>query len=132
MSTLKVTNIQDTAGGNSSTSEEIYSGRAKAWVNFDGTLVTNPGSATGIRADYNVNSITDNGPGDYTVTFTTAFADANYTMTSSSANTTPTMSIAHPELTATPFTASSATVETRRTDNGAALDCQFVCLSFFR
>jgi hypothetical protein len=50
----------------------------KAWVNFDGTLVTNPGSATGIRASYNVSSITDNNPGDYTVNFTTALADANY------------------------------------------------------
>ena len=37
MSTIKVTNIQDTSGGSSSTSEQIAKGRAKAWVNFDGT-----------------------------------------------------------------------------------------------
>jgi hypothetical protein len=48
------------------------SGLAKAWVNFNGTGVV------AIRASYNVSSITDNGTGDYTVNFTTAFADANY------------------------------------------------------
>ena len=72
MSTLKVTNIQDTAGGNSSTSEEIYSGRAKVWVNFNGS------GTVAIRADFNVNTITDNTTGNYTVNFTTAMADANY------------------------------------------------------
>lgn len=72
MSTLKTANIQDTSGGNNSTPEEIYSGRAKAWVNFDGT------GTVAIRASFNVSSITDNGTGDYTVNFTTAFADTSY------------------------------------------------------
>jgi hypothetical protein len=45
----------------------------KAWVNFNGT------GTVAIRASFNVSSITDNGTGDYTVNFTTAFADANYT-----------------------------------------------------
>ena len=53
----------------------IY-GSAKAWVNFNGTPTS--GSAT-IRASYNVSSVTINGTGLYTVTFTTAFADTNYT-----------------------------------------------------
>jgi len=45
----------------------------RAWVNFNGK------SATIVpRAAYNVSSITDNGTGDYTVTFTSALADANY------------------------------------------------------
>ena len=74
MSTLKVTNIQDTGGSNNSTSAEIYSGRAKAWVNFNAT------GTVAIRASYNVSSITDNGTGDYTVNFTTALADANYSV----------------------------------------------------
>jgi hypothetical protein len=72
MSTLKVTNIQDTSGGNSSTTAEIKNGIAKAWVNFNGT------GTVAIRAQYNVSSITDNGTGDYTVNFTTAISDANY------------------------------------------------------
>jgi hypothetical protein len=54
---------------------------ARAWVNFDGGLVTNPASANGIRASLNVSSITDNGTGDYTVNFTVAMSDANYCAT---------------------------------------------------
>ena len=83
MSTLWVTNIQDTSGSNSSTTDEIYSGRAKAWVNFNGILVTNPGSETGIRSDFNVAHVTDNGSGDYTITFDTAFDNADYMWTGS-------------------------------------------------
>jgi len=45
---------------------------AKAWVNFNGT------GTVAIRGSFNVSSITDNGTGDYTINFTTAFADANY------------------------------------------------------
>ena len=51
----------------------------RAWVNFDGTTVAGT-SASGIRAAYNVSSITDNGVGDYTVNFTTAMPDANYSV----------------------------------------------------
>ena len=72
MSTIKVTNIQDTSGGNQSTSEQIAQGRSKAWVNFDGT------GTVAIRNDFNVSSITDNGTGLYTVNFTTAMVNANY------------------------------------------------------
>ena len=45
---------------------------ARAWVNFNGT------GTVAIRASGNVSSITDNGTGDYTVNFTTAFVDTNY------------------------------------------------------
>ena len=72
MSTLKVTNIQDTAGGNSSTSSQIYDGRAKAWCNAD---LTGAGS---IRSSYNVNSLTDDGTGRWRFNFSTAMADTNY------------------------------------------------------
>lgn len=72
MSTLRVSTIQDTAGSNSSTPAAIANGIAKAWVNFNGT------GTVAIRASYNVSSITDNGAGDYTVNFTSSFADANY------------------------------------------------------
>lgn len=44
----------------------------RAWVNFNGT------GTVAIRASGNVTSITDNGPGLYTVNFTTAMPDANY------------------------------------------------------
>lgn len=69
------------------------SGLCKAWVNFDGTAVTNPGSMTGVRASFNVSSITDNGTGDYTVTFTTALADANYVCVVSASSTVETVNV---------------------------------------
>ena len=72
MSTLRVTNVQDTAGANSLTTAQIYNGAAKAWVNFNGK------GAVAIRANFNVSSITDNGTGDYTVNFSNALSDANY------------------------------------------------------
>ena len=50
----------------------------RAWVNFDGTAVVSPASATGIRASGNISSILDNGTGDYTINFTTNMVDADY------------------------------------------------------
>jgi hypothetical protein len=75
MSTLQCTNLQDTSGGNSLTTAQIYNGAAKAWVNFNGT------GTVAIRAQFNVSSITDNGTGNYTANFTTALTDANYAVT---------------------------------------------------
>ena len=72
MSTLRCTNLQDTSGGNSLTTAQIYNGAAKAWVKFNGT------GTVAINAQFNVSSITDNGTGDYTVNFSTALTDANY------------------------------------------------------
>ena len=72
MSTLQCTNLQDTSGGNSLTTAQIYNGAAKAWVNFNGT------GTVAIRAQFNVSSITDNSAGNYTINFTTSMPDANY------------------------------------------------------
>ena len=72
MSTLKVNNLQDASGGNSSTAEQIAQGRAKAWVNFNGT------GTVAIRDNFNVSSITDNGTGDYTVNFSNALGSSDY------------------------------------------------------
>ena len=75
MSTLKTSNIQDTSGNNNSTPEQINQGRAKAWINFDGTAST---IGTG-RDSFNVASVTDNGTsGDYTINFTNNMANTNY------------------------------------------------------
>ena len=49
----------------------------RAWVNFKGT------GTVAIRASGNVSSITDNGTGNYTVSFTTDMEDANYCVTGS-------------------------------------------------
>jgi len=72
MSTLKTTNIQDTSGNNSSTTEQLAQGRAKAWITFNGTgTVAN-------RDKFNIDTITDNGTGDYSLTFTNAMSSSDY------------------------------------------------------
>jgi len=72
MSTIKVNNLQNASGSSNSTPEEIQQGRAKAWVNFNGE------GTVSIRDDFNVNTITDNGTGDYTVNFSNELANTNY------------------------------------------------------
>jgi hypothetical protein len=74
MSTLKTSNIQDTSGNNNSTPEEINRGRAKAWINFDGSAAT---IGTG-RNHFNCGAVTDHDSGDYTVTFATDMPNTNY------------------------------------------------------
>lgn len=52
--------------------QRYHPAHPKAWINFNGT-----GTAA-IREDYGVASITDNGTGNYTVTFDVAFSNTNY------------------------------------------------------
>ena len=52
--------------------QQRHDSATKAWINFNGT-----GTPTA-RDSYNVSSITDNGVGDYTINFTTAFSGATY------------------------------------------------------
>ena len=78
MSTLRVTEIQSNSTAFNTpvrfeTSGGTENGQlAKAWVNFNGQ------GTVGIRRDFNVNTITDNGTGDYTVNFSNAMSDANF------------------------------------------------------
>jgi len=81
MSEIRVTTLKDTSGGNSSTTADIFSGRAKAWINLNASSGT-PTS----RASFNVNSITDEAVGKFTLNFTTAFSDANYTVLGTTGN----------------------------------------------
>lgn len=66
-STIQGSTLSD--GTNSTSTTNCIKGSAKAWVSFSGSTV---------NASYNVSSITVNGTGDYTVTFTSAFSDTNY------------------------------------------------------
>ena len=50
----------------------------RAWINFNGT------GTPAIRGSGNISSITDNGIGDYTLNFTTAFPDINYSVVGNS------------------------------------------------
>jgi len=78
MSILRVDNIRDNGSGfNDVVSFQNVNGTengklCRAFVNFDGT------GTVSIRANFNVNSITDRGTGEYTVNFTNSMSDANY------------------------------------------------------
>ena len=72
ITTAKVTTIQDASVGNSSTPEQVFQGRAKAWVNFNGE------GTIAIRDSFNVSSITDEAVGVYTVNIDTDMANVNY------------------------------------------------------
>ena len=103
-------------------SDNVAKRTAKAWVNFNGT-----GTVT-IRSSFNVSSITDNGIGDYSVNFSTAFADSNYAATIGFEQ----VDAASSTLAAGIKTMSTSAVRIKsERSNGADEDLNFVCLSAF-
>jgi len=71
--------ITDTSGNHSSTTEQIYEGRAKIFVCFNGTN-------TAIRSHFGVTSITDEDTGDFSVNFSTAMSSTGYCAVYGSSN----------------------------------------------
>jgi len=69
MSTFRVDILQNRSGGATTLTGQVA---AKQWCSF--TTIT----STTMRNSFNTSSLTDNGTGDTTVTFTNALADANY------------------------------------------------------
>jgi len=53
-----------------------YLGIAKAWLNYNGSTQT-------VNGSFNVSSVTRNGSGDYTITFTNAMANIYYVVSGS-------------------------------------------------
>ena len=76
MSTLNVANITD--GTTTVGTSYVVNGSAKAWVNFNGT------GTVAIRDSLNVGSITDNGTGDYTLSYSSSMANTSYCYTTRS------------------------------------------------
>ena len=70
MSTVKANDITNVTGGIPTVKGQQLI--PTAWVNFNGT------GTVAIRDSEGVSSITDNGTGDYTVTFTSAMPNTNY------------------------------------------------------
>jgi len=68
MSTIRCDNFGPSAGGTTYSARGI----AKAWVNFNGT------GTIAARDSENVSSLTDNGTGNYTVNFSSAFGAGDY------------------------------------------------------
>jgi len=76
---LKAGTITDTSGNHSSTTEQIFEGRAKIFVCFNGTNVA-------IRSHFGVTSITDEDTGDFSVNFSTAMSSTGYCAVYGSSN----------------------------------------------
>ena len=127
MSTLKVNTIQNTSGGSSSTPEQIEQGRAKAWIHFDGQ------DTVAIRDSFNVSTLTDNGTGDYTISFTTAMANTNYAVaTTQPAQHNFTQAILGVEQAHTnAFATGSIRVQSVKTGNNSAVDRDVQCVVIF-
>jgi len=71
-SILRVNTLTDASSNNSTAMSTINQGTAKAWVNFNGQ------NTIAARDSFNLASLTDNGDGDYTITFSNNMANANY------------------------------------------------------
>ena len=106
----------------------------RAWVNFNGA------GTVAIRADFNVNTITDRATGKYQVNMTNALTDTNYAvvnMTAPATNNDPNSACLHKYDsgglgTGVTPTASLFAVATTRNQDGAAQDAQDVMLGVFR
>ena len=81
MSTLKTNTLTGTTSAGSilvtgeggSTTTNLQQGLAKVWTNFDGSA-----GSLSPRDSFNVNSLTDNGTGYFTITFTNAMSNDDY------------------------------------------------------
>ena len=112
--------IAVTGEGNSTTTN-LQQGLAKVWINFDGQ------STIATRDSHNVSSITDDGTGQYTTSYTSNMASVNYSASGSNNRTglSSTTFINDTSWTATTGAISSATAES----NNNYLDCDAVLIS---
>tara|TARA_R100000458_G_scaffold45322_1_gene43541 strand:+ start:511 stop:1005 length:495 start_codon:yes stop_codon:yes gene_type:complete len=99
---------------------------AKVWIRMDGT------GTISINGSYGVSSITDNGTGDYTINFSSAFSDTNYCVVTGMASYTlgdaDRRFPVHVEAVAT----GSVTVHNVQvSNNGSLVDGNFICLAIF-
>lgn len=77
MSTITVSNVSD--GTLSIPTTYVTNGSAKAWVNFNGT------GTIAARDSLNVSSLTDNGTGDYLISYTNNMQSDDYAFSGASA-----------------------------------------------
>ena len=74
VATLLTSAVINSEGG--AVTHNIAQGLAKGWVNFNGT------GTIATRDSFNVSGLTDNGTGDYTISFSSSKANINYTIVS--------------------------------------------------
>lgn len=103
--------------------QRFHPGMAKAWVHTNGADTT-------IRASHNVSSITDNGSGDFTANFVTAFSSADYAMAGMGGNnTTSLVCVTQPRGLAAPGTGSCR--HQIASADGTIADKQMMCIVYY-
>ena len=118
MSEIRVTTVSDTAGTGPVTLTK--QSPSKAWINFNGT-------SFGTRGSYNTSSITDDGTGSYSWTFTSNMSNGNYCVTASQGGDTNNDEVRVPTNAQT-FAASGFSISTLNV-GVALLDAVYVCMS---
>ena len=73
---VKIANTSVTVAEGGSGTTNTAQGLAKAWVNFNGAAGT-----LSARDSFNTSSLSDNGPGKYTSSFSNDFGNVNYSFT---------------------------------------------------
>jgi hypothetical protein len=118
MSTLSVSNITD--GTTTVGTSYVVNGSAKAWVNFNGQ------GTIAARDSMNVASLTDNGTGDHSISFSNSFANANYAASMSSSS----GALSNSDTMVNPYTwATGSTSIGTNNNSGAPVDRSYVNLS---
>lgn len=114
------------SGLNSSGAAPVFA--ARAWVNFDASSGTPV-----IRGSGNVSGVTRNGPGDYTITFSSPMPDANYTITATTSRESYNLAVAYLANTQT-FSTTAVQVFTVGVSgtNNTPMDPSRVMVSIFR
>ena len=100
----------------------------RAWIKFDGE------GTVGIDGSKNISALTDNGTGDYTVTFSTAMPDTNYAAVGMASSNGGNGAIAINTSSHTPLLYSTTQCRfcNSNTNNGSLLDGGAICAAFIR
>ena len=107
----------------------------RAWINFNGNAAT---IGTG-NASANMDAVTDNGTGDYTLNFTNNMPDANYAVTGACSGDTPSSShqyTGHIGVVHNGFATGSCRIVVSRNQTGGEADIAWnsdkICVAFIR
>jgi len=119
-SELRVNTLKDASGNNSIATSFVARGPLKAWVNFNGT------GTIAARDSLNLSSLTDNGTGEYTITYSSAWSAVDYAFTGTSGQTSggsrTTGGIMFDDFSAT-VTTTSHRILSRKKDDASNVDC---------
>ncbi len=117
MGTLKADTIQSTGGGAATLTKQMS---LRAWVNFNGT------GTIAARDSLNLSSLSDNGTGEYTISYASAWSAVNYAFTGCSGQTSggsrTTGGITFDDFSAT-VTTTSHRILSRKKDDATNHDC---------